>query len=54
MAAQEQLKWVSESVNDGNAVSMLLSETLNLKLNNKQIKMIINSGQEKCLEAWKD
>lgn len=31
--------------------SMLLSETLNLKLNNKQIKMLINSEQEKSLEA---
>lgn len=34
--------------------SMPLSETLNLKLSNKQIKMLINSGQEKSLEAWKD
>lgn len=27
--------------------SMLVSETLNLKLNNKQTKMLINSGQKK-------
>lgn len=33
--------------------SMPLSETLNLKLNNKQIKMLINSGQEKVLKHEK-
>lgn len=30
---------------------MLVSETLNLKLNNKQTKMLINSGQKKE-ETW--
>lgn len=29
---------------------MLVSETLNLKLNNKQTKMLINSGHKK--ETW--